>query len=194
MLKKLSVQVVTCGLFMPTTQTSRMFSCRVAVPTRIGLWKWFGARSTKMVASGDGLDIQNQHIEWTSVQGLSRQRGVLSVSIPNGQSEFAVLSPLTGMQDPALASLIERLSIALSNNDQEQAEEVFKELRTFSMLAAFSKLASVFLVLIGGTLAFFFPAFLLASMLTAGGLSLGVVWLPTLYVNWFKQRSRCKTS
>lgn len=173
---------------MFSTQSSQKYSCRINIPTQTGLWKWFSVRSTQLAISSNGLDIDNQHIKWTDIQRISRKRGKLSITTENSFSEFLILSPITGLQDTDLASLIERLSIALFKNDREQANKNFKELRIFSNLARFSMLISVIVVLIGGTLIYFFPKGLFELIFIAGGLSLGIAWLPMFYAKW-KQKN-----
>ncbi|MCO5051288.1 MAG: hypothetical protein M9920_03175 [Verrucomicrobiae bacterium] len=162
---------------------SQTFSCRINVPRGTGLLKWFGACSSELVASREGLEVQNRHIEWTNIKRLLRHRGRVLISTQEGQSEFVVLSPLTGLQDPALASLIERLGLALSHNERENADHIFNKLGKFSKLVMFSKLASIFLVASAGIVAFIFPSFLLAFVMAAVVMALGVAWLPTLYAN-----------
>jgi hypothetical protein len=174
-------------------QDPHKFSCRISVPAGTGLLKWFGACSSHMVASQEGLEVQNRQIEWANIKRLLRRRGRVSISTPDGQSEFVVLSPLTGLEDPALASLIERLSLALSHNERENADQIFKELGSFSELVTFSKLASIFLVSSAGILAFVFPSFLLAFVIAAAVMALGVAWLPTFYANWVQHRTTGKS-
>jgi cation transporter-like permease len=106
----------------------------------------------------------------------------------NRKLDVVVLNPLTGLQDPPLASLIQRVSVTLPNNQMDVAAEVFKELLIFSRLVTISLLTSILCVLCGGILAFVFPSLFVAFLVAAGTLSLFVSWVPTFYAKWVCHR------
>lgn len=188
MLTRLSLSMSNDVVPMPVRRTSQRFSCSVKVPAGTGLLRWFGACSSQLVATEPGLEIENLHIQWVNIQQIFRHRARLTIKTINSQMEFVVLSPLTGLRDPALAFLIEQLCVALSSNQCERAAEIFIKLRLFSKLVRLSMLVSVLLVFSAGIMAAIFPSLLFLFTLAAGLAAIVFASWPTFYANRVGQK------